>query len=145
MYTVIALGIFILGYYLMSKVKDSFSIENNESEKSLFPNIENSNTTDNSLSKTSETLDNKFDVNSHDYSSINVEGPLSMQPKKMKPSFHTVEELPNDNTQCISKDNTSDKTIRKQKPSHFLIKNNKKKLRQAIIWKEILDNKFINK
>jgi len=144
MYTVIAIGIFILGYYLISKVKDSFSIEDNESEESLFPSTTNSNTTDNSLSQTSEKLnnqpeilDNQFEVNSPDYSSINVEEPLPMHPQKMKSSFQTVEKS--------SKDNTNNKTIRKQKPNHFLIQNSRKKLRQAIIWKEILDNKFIRK
>lgn len=149
MYAIITVGILVLGFYLISKVKDSFSIEGDESENPLFPNVENPNTIDTSLSQFPETLDDEINLDSRPYSSANVEGPLSMPHQKMQPSFKTVENFPNKRTHSIKKDspenNINSTSIHRQHPNNSLTLNSRQKLRQAIVWKEILDNKFITK
>ncbi|MFA6830872.1 MAG: hypothetical protein WCR36_01165 [Bacteroidaceae bacterium] len=139
MYTIITIGIFVLGFYLISKVKDSFSIEGEDTE--------NSNTTDTSLSQTPESLDNEIGEDLDQYSSTFLEGPLSMHPKKMVSTFKTVENSSDKKSQSVQEKNRDKepKSIHREHQNQFLALNSRKKLRQAIIWKEILDNKFINK
>lgn len=139
MYAIITIGIFVLGFYLISKVKNSFSIEGEDTEKS--------NSTDTSLYQTPESLDSEINEDVDQYSSPFLEGPLSMHPKKMVSTFKTVENLSAKKSQSKQEKNRDKepKSIHRKHQNKFLALNSRKKLRQAIIWKEILDNKFINK
>jgi len=144
MYTIITVGILFLGFYLISKVKNSFSIEGEQSANPSVSDTEN--TTEFGDSFSQETLDDDTDFDYIEDSSTYAEGPLSMRRQKMEPTFRTAENTPQKKNHAIQKPNMNNEPqyIHREHADRSLTLNSRKKLREAIIWREILDNKFIN-